>query len=68
MADISYPLLSDEGSQTIRAYGIYHRDGIPYPGTYLIDKGGIVREKIFFEGYQRRPENQMLIEAAKRVK
>ncbi len=67
-SNISFTLLSDEGSATIRAYGIYHRDGIPYPGTYLLDREGIVREKVFFDGYKKRPENSILIEAAKRVK
>ena len=67
-AGITFPLLSDEGSRTIRAYGIYHRDGIPYPGIFVLDGKGIVREKLFLEGYQKRPENADLIEAAKRVK
>lgn len=67
-AGIAFPLLSDEGSQTIRAYGIYHRDGIPYPGIFVLDGQGIIREKLFLEGYQIRPENSHLIEAAKRVK
>ena len=40
-AGISFPLLSDEGSKTIRAFGIHFRDGLPHPGTYLIDRKGI---------------------------
>ena len=65
---ITFPLLSDEGSRTIRDYGIYHKDGIPYPGIFVLDGEGIVREKLFIEGYQKRPKNADLIEAAKRVK
>ncbi len=67
-SNISFPLLSDEGSATIRAYGIFHRDGIPYPGIFVLDGKGVVREKLFIEGYKERPENSILIEAAKRVK
>ena len=67
-AGITFPLLSDEGSQTIRAYGIYHRDGIPYPGIFVLDGKGVIRDKLFLEGYLMRPENSDLIEAAKRIK
>jgi peroxiredoxin len=67
-AGITFPLLSDEGSRTIRAYGIYHRDGIPYPGICVLDGKGVIREKLFIDGYKKRPENADLIEAAKRIK
>ena len=40
---ISYPLLSDEGSKTIKAYGIHSQEGYPHPGTYLLDEEGIVQ-------------------------
>lgn len=66
-AGISFPLLSDEGSKTIREFGIHFRDGLPYPGTYLIDGKGIVRAKFFQEGYRQRHDNSVLIEAAKKL-
>ena len=73
---IQYPLLSDEGSKTIDAYGIRNKevkkgsdhDGIPYPGTYLVDRGGIVRGKIFYAGFAARVSNDDLIEKAKALK
>ena len=64
---ISFPLLSDEGSKTIRAFGIHFRDGLPYPGTYLIDDKGTVRAKFFQEGYRQRHDNSVLIEAAEKL-
>ena len=67
-AGITFPLLSDEGSQTIRDYGIYHRDGIPYPGIFLLDGKGVIRGKLFLDGYMKRPKNADLIEAAKQIK
>ena len=67
-AGITFPLLSDDGSQTIRAYGIYDRDGIPHPGMFVLDGEGVIREKLFIDGYKKRPENADLIEAAKRIK
>ena len=38
---ISYPLLSDAGSEVIKKYGILNTkddSGIPNPGIYIIDK------------------------------
>lgn len=72
---LSYPLLSDEGSVTIDAMGIRNKEmdgkkfgpndltGIPYPGTYILDKEGIVTAKIFLEGYTERHTTEALIEA-----
>jgi peroxiredoxin len=67
---IEFPLLSDAGSKTIKAYGILNKDakGVPYPGTFVIDKGGVVRAKLFKEGYKDRHTTTDLLEAAKAVK
>jgi peroxiredoxin len=71
---IQFPLLSDPGSQTIRAYGILNEkakgrtEGIPYPGTFLIDQQGVIRAKLFHEGYRQRHSTDELIESAKAVK
>lgn len=43
-------------------------DGIPYPGTYLIDQEGVVRAKFFLEGYRERIADDEVIEAAKKLK
>ncbi len=59
---ITFPLLSDPGSRTIRAYGILNttaaagtRDyGIPFPGTFLLDARGKVTSRFFEEAYQER--------------
>jgi peroxiredoxin Q/BCP len=42
--DLSYPLLSDEGGDIRRLYGVPKTFGL-FPGrvTYVIDKGGVVR-------------------------
>ena len=71
---IQFPLLSDAKSKTIEAYGILNKEaegraeGIPYPGTFVIDKGGVVRAKLFKEGFKHRHSAAELIEAAKAVK
>ena len=59
---ITFPLLSDEGSKTIRAYGLLNTTipetnpvfGIPFPGTIVLDSRGVVRARFFEEAYQDR--------------
>jgi peroxiredoxin len=71
---ITFPLLSDSGSKTIRAYGLLNKEakgkaeGIPYPGTILIDKEGVIRAKLFLEGYKDRHSTDDLIKAAQSIK
>ena len=68
---ITFPLLSDMGSKTINAYGLLNREvkggraeGIPYPGTMIIDREGVIRGKLFLEGYKERHTTEELIKAA----
>ena len=71
---ISYPLLSDAGSKTIAAYGILNKEapdrvrGIPYPGTFIIDRNGVIRAKLFLEGYRERHAVEALLEALKKAR
>jgi len=66
---ISFLLLSDPGSQTIDAYGLRNSEapkrweGIPHPGTLIIDQQGVIRAKLFHEGYQKRHSSGEIIEA-----
>lgn len=61
-AGIRYPMLSDEGSKTIRAFGILNESipednpfyGVPYPGTYIVDAEGRVKSKYFEPDYRER--------------
>ena len=61
---ISYPLLSDEGSKTIKALGIEFKRGLPYPGTVFIGTDGKVKGKVFEESYKVRPSADDLIKKA----
>jgi peroxiredoxin len=71
---ITYPLLCDAGSKTIDAYGIRNKEaparwnGIPYPGTFVIGTDGVIRAKLFLEGYKERHEIEALIDALKKAK
>ena len=59
---IHYPLLSDEDSKTIRAFGLLNESvpksspffGIPHPVTFLLDRSGKVTAKYFEEDYKER--------------
>jgi hypothetical protein len=59
---ITFPLLSDPGSNTIRRYGILNTTidpknelyGYPFPGTFIVDRRGIVTSRVFEPIYQER--------------
>ncbi len=65
---IPFPLLSDEGSKTIQAFDLHFQRGLPHPGTVLIDQGGVIRAKLFQEGYQTRHTTDELVAAAEKLK
>ncbi len=77
---ITFPLLSDPESKTIIAYSLKNKetagkkfgkvdlDGIPYPGTFLVDKEGVIRAKLFVDGYKDRHSVDELVQAAERLK
>jgi hypothetical protein len=59
---IGFPLLSDPDSAVIRRFGLLNTEyaagtiayGVPYPGTFVTDAKGIVREKFFEKTYPER--------------
>ena len=60
---ITFPLLSDPGSITIKKYGILNTTvaesnrqmyGIPFPGTFMLNARGIVTSRFFEQAYQER--------------
>ena len=73
-AKITFPLMSDPGSKTIDAYHIRNEaargkaEGVPNPGTFILDREGVIRAKRFLEGYRQRHTTEALIEAAKSIK
>jgi len=77
--EIEFPLLSDEGSKTIDAFGIRNEmmngkkfgdndlSGVPHPGTYILNGDGEIKAKLFLKKYQERHSIDELLEAAKSV-
>jgi len=59
---ITYPLISDTGSAIIKRYGLLNTTvqpgtrtyGIPFPGTFIVDRKGVVRSRHFEDAYQER--------------
>jgi hypothetical protein len=59
---ITYPLLSDNDSQVIRAFDLLNEEfpkdhvwfGIPHPGTYVLNPQGVVTAKYFEADYRER--------------
>jgi hypothetical protein len=59
---ITFPLLSDAGSATIKHYGILNTTvdpgnplyGYPFPGTFIVDNKGVVTSRVFEPIYQER--------------
>lgn len=68
---ISFPLLSDQGSRTIDAFGIRNtgnKNGIPHPGTFLVDKKGIIRARYFHDSFRTRHTSAEILEGLKKLK
>ena len=59
---ITFPILSDAGSATIRRYGILNTTvpeanslfGYPFPGTFIVNREGVVTSRFFEDTYQER--------------
>ena len=59
---LTFPLISDPGSAIIRRYGLLNETvdaksrtyGIPHPGTFIVDRKGVVVSRFFEDAYQER--------------
>jgi hypothetical protein len=59
---ITFPMIADRESAIIRAYGILNDTekpggrayGIPHPGTFIVDRKGVVVSRFFEDAYQER--------------
>lgn len=59
---ITFPVLSDAGSATIKRYGILNTTvsetdrlyGYPFPGTFMLSRQGVVTARFFEQTYQER--------------
>jgi hypothetical protein len=59
---ITFPLVADAGSAIIKRFGLLNTTtdpktrfyGIPFPGTFIVDRKGVVRQRHFEDAYQER--------------
>jgi len=59
---IAFPILADPGSAIIKQYGLLNQGvdpksttfGIPHPGTFIVDRKGVVVSRFFEDAYQER--------------
>ena len=59
---IQFPMISDPGSAIIKRYGLLNEAmdpksrtyGVPHPGTFIVDRQGVVRSRFFEDAYQER--------------
>lgn len=61
---VTFPLLSDQGSEVIKAFGLHNKKGLPHPGTIIVDSNGVIRAKLFHKGYAKRHTPDDLRKAA----
>lgn len=69
--NIAYKMLSDVGSETIKAFGILNTDikpgarfyGVPNPQIYIVNTAGTVTHILSETNYQHRPSSADLLEA-----
>ncbi len=71
---VTFPLLADEGSKVIDAYGIRNLEakgkaaGVPHPVVFIVDQAGVIRVKLAREGYRDRLEAVEIIAGVKSLK
>jgi peroxiredoxin len=70
---VEFPLLSDEDSKTIRAFGIFNEKneegsrayGVPHPTIFVVSADKVITATIAEEGYRKRPAVEVIVEALK---
>ncbi len=62
-AGLSFPLLADDGSAVIRAYGVLNDEQgtVPHPAIVVIDRDGVVRTLHVDPDYTKRPSPEEVI-------
>lgn len=71
---LTFPLLSDEGSKVIAAYGVLNAEakgkaaGVAHPVVFIVDGQGVIRAKLGRDGYKDRPESAEIVAAVNSLK
>ncbi|MGF1463118.1 MAG: peroxiredoxin family protein [Maricaulaceae bacterium] len=72
---VSYEMLSDPDSAVIDAFGVRdpqyaggRADGVPQPIVFIVDADGVIRAKLWQEGYRERPPIDEILDALDAVR
>ena len=67
--DLDFPMLEDRDHKVIDRYGILNPEGKgwPHPATYVIDKQGMVRWRFVEVDYTKRPTNEQILQALRKI-
>lgn len=71
--NLPFTMLSDQGSEIIKAFGILNEDmkpsssyyGVPHPTIYIVNADGYVTDVLAEEGYKNRPPAQAIVSTIK---
>ena len=67
--DYNFPFLEDKNHKVIDRYGILNPDGKgwPHPATYVVDPQGVVRWKFVETDPSKRPTNEQILQALRKI-
>jgi peroxiredoxin len=73
-AGYTFPLLSDPNTETIRRYGVLHKDAvekghdIARPAEFLVDRNGVVRWRNLTNNFRVRARPEQMLEAGRALR
>ena len=64
-SELGFPLLIDEGSEAIKAWGVLNekQGSVPHPTVAVVDTEGTVQFFHLDEDYTRRPSPSVIVDA-----
>jgi alkyl hydroperoxide reductase subunit AhpC len=66
---LTYPVLSDESRQYIRAYDVLHpQEGIARPSVFVVDRTGTIRWQYIGTAASDRPPMATILEQLKAIR
>jgi alkyl hydroperoxide reductase subunit AhpC len=68
--EFDFPLFEDKEHKVIDRYGLLNPEGKgwPHPGTYIIDKQGVVRWRFAEVDYTQRATNEQILQALRALR
>ncbi len=64
---VEIPILSDDVSAVMRAYGVHQKAQLPHSSVFVLDRDGIIRFKHVYGAEQKPPEMLPILEAVRAI-